>query len=65
MSNFPKQIFVTMIEGDDEYDEKDELIIEEKDDVAINNEEGVEVAVYQLVKIGKVVKTSKIVYEEK
>jgi hypothetical protein len=60
MKNFPKTIYVTMIEVSD--DEPSEYFVNDSKEFAETEDENTLVAVYQLVKIGQIVKSSKIVF---
>ena len=60
MKNFPKTIYVTVIEDDGNIEE---FLVATNKDFIKEEEEDVKVAVYQLVKVGVVVKSSKIVFE--
>lgn len=59
---FPKFVYVAQIEEDDD-DDSEFFIDTDKDAVSDREEDGTEVAVYELVKIGAVKRLSKIVFE--
>lgn len=61
---FPKTIYVTRtIEDEGTEDECTEYFVDTKQSVVEKESEDTEVAVYQLVKVGAVKKSSRIVFE--
>lgn len=60
MKSFPKTIYVTRSDDNDEYIE---YYVETDQTFVDGEEQDTEVAVYRLEKTGKVVKSSKIVFE--
>jgi hypothetical protein len=59
---FPKTIYVTKTEPDE--DNPPEYFVDTSKAFIIDDEEDVEVAIYQLVKVGTVKKSSKLVFEK-
>jgi hypothetical protein len=62
MKNFPKTLYITRTEPEEDTGYTDYFVQEDKKFVK-EEDADTEVAVYQLMKIGKVVKTSKISFE--
>ena len=62
MKKFPKILYITRSDFDSNNDAIEYFVQENKEFVK-EEEEDTEVAVYQLVRVGSVVKSSKIVFE--